>query len=178
MEICSIYTNRDYPWEIYPLKELLHATNNFHNDNKIGEGGFGSVYWGRTRKGNEACNQIAVKRLKAMSAKAEMEFAIEVEILGRGAFDHIADPRLKGKFDRNQLKSTVMIAMTCTDSNPDNRPTMLEVVSWLKYGVRRTKEMTYVEDVNEEDEESDDNDTDFEGYRKEQANNLRRLAGF
>lgn len=27
--------------------------------------------------------QIAVKRLKAMSAKAEMEFAIEVEILGR-----------------------------------------------------------------------------------------------
>lgn len=27
--------------------------------------------------------QIAVKRLKAMTAKAEMEFAIEVEILGR-----------------------------------------------------------------------------------------------
>lgn len=27
--------------------------------------------------------QIAVKRLKAMSAKAEMEFAMEVEILGR-----------------------------------------------------------------------------------------------
>ncbi|KAJ0099262.1 hypothetical protein Patl1_20016 [Pistacia atlantica] len=276
MEICSIYTNRDYPWEIYPLKELLHATNNFHNDNKIGEGGFGSVYWGRTRKGNEACNQIAVKRLKAMSAKAEMEFAIEVEILGRvrhknllglrgfyaggderlivydymhnhslithlhgqlapdclldwprrmsiiigsakglafgvllleiisakkpleklpggvkrdivqwvtpyvqkGAFDHIADPRLKGKFDRNQLKSTVMIAMRCTDSNPDNRPTMLEVVSWLNCGVRRTKEMTYVEYVDEEDEENDDNDTDFEGYRKEQANNVRRLAGF
>ncbi|KAB1222846.1 hypothetical protein CJ030_MR2G014089 [Morella rubra] len=36
---------RDYPWEIYSLKELLHATNNFHQDNKIGEGGFGSVYW-------------------------------------------------------------------------------------------------------------------------------------
>lgn len=28
-------------------------------------------------------SQIAVKRLKAMSAKAEMEFAVEVEILGR-----------------------------------------------------------------------------------------------
>lgn len=27
--------------------------------------------------------QIAVKRLKTMSAKAEMEFAVEVEILGR-----------------------------------------------------------------------------------------------
>lgn len=27
--------------------------------------------------------QIAVKRLKAMTAKAEMEFAVEVEVLGR-----------------------------------------------------------------------------------------------
>lgn len=46
--------SKDYPWELYSLKELLHATNDFHNDNKIGEGGFGSVYWGRTSKGNEA----------------------------------------------------------------------------------------------------------------------------
>ncbi|XP_052210171.1 PTI1-like tyrosine-protein kinase At3g15890 [Diospyros lotus] len=70
---------RDYPWEIYTLKELVQATNNFHNDNKIGEGGFGSVYRGKTSKGIE----IAVKRLKAMTAKAEIEFAVEVEILAR-----------------------------------------------------------------------------------------------
>ncbi|OAY63006.1 PTI1-like tyrosine-protein kinase [Ananas comosus] len=71
--------SHDYPWEIYTLKELLHATNNFNESNKLGEGGFGTVYWGKTKKGVE----IAVKRLKAMTAKAEMEFAIEVEILGR-----------------------------------------------------------------------------------------------
>ncbi|CAJ1952576.1 unnamed protein product [Sphenostylis stenocarpa] len=71
--------SRDYPWEMYTLKELLRATNNFHQDNKIGEGGFGSVYFGRTSKGV----QIAVKRLKTMTAKAEMEFAVEVEVLGR-----------------------------------------------------------------------------------------------
>ncbi|KAJ6294569.1 hypothetical protein OIU76_022616 [Salix suchowensis] len=70
---------REYPWEIYTLKQILNATNNFHSDNKIGEGGFGSVYRGRTSTGTE----VAVKRLKAMSAKAEMEFAVEVEILGR-----------------------------------------------------------------------------------------------
>ncbi|XP_022922949.1 PTI1-like tyrosine-protein kinase At3g15890 [Cucurbita moschata] len=75
----SVKENLDYPWEIYTLKELLQATNNFSNDNKIGEGGFGSVYWGRTSKGVG----IAVKRLKAMTAKAEMEFAVEVEILAR-----------------------------------------------------------------------------------------------
>ncbi|PKA66597.1 PTI1-like tyrosine-protein kinase [Apostasia shenzhenica] len=69
----------EYPWEIFTLKELLHATNHFHNNNKIGEGGFGAVYWGRTTAGGE----IAVKRLKTMTSKAEMEFAVEVEVLGR-----------------------------------------------------------------------------------------------
>lgn len=48
--------NVDYPWEIYTLKELLQATNSFNKDNKIGEGGFGSVYWGRTSKGVDVCN--------------------------------------------------------------------------------------------------------------------------
>ncbi|KAK4559917.1 hypothetical protein RGQ29_008918 [Quercus rubra] len=262
--LCNCYVNksiesksREYPWDIYSLKKLLLATNNFHQDNKIGEGG----------------TEIAVKRLKAMSAKAEMEFAVEVEIHGRvrhknllglrgfyaggderlivydympnhslithlhvqlaedclldwprrmriaigsaeglaylhheanphiihrdikasnvlldtefeakvadfgfvklilegvthlttrvsescdvysfgillleiisakkpieklpggvkldiGAFNHIADPMLKGNFDRDQLKSAVMIAMRCTDGNPENRPSMIEV---------------------------------------------------
>ncbi|PNT01975.2 hypothetical protein POPTR_015G134500v4 [Populus trichocarpa] len=331
--------SREYPWEIYTLKEILHATNNFHDDNKIGEGGFGSVYWGRTSTGIE----IAVKRLKAMSAKAEMEFAVEVEILGRvrhknllglrgfyaggderlivydympnhsliahlhgqlavdclldwhrrmnivigsaegiaylhheanphiihrdikasnvlldtefqakvadfgfaklmpegvthmttrvkgtlgylapeyamwgkvsescdvysfgillleiisakkpleklpggvrrdivqwvtpyvqkGAFDHIADPRLKGRYDRAQLETAIMIAMRCTDSNPENRPSMMKVVEWLNGGLGRTKGVSVVEDMVDEDEEQDyngmkyDDDTDYDGY--------------
>ncbi|CAN6565034.1 unnamed protein product [Malus baccata var. baccata] len=330
-----VHKNRDYPWEVYSLKELLHATNSFHHDNKIGEGGFGSVYWGRTSKG------IAVKRLKTMSPKAEMEFAVEVEILGRvrhrnllglrgfyaggderlivydfmpnhslithlhgqlaadclldwstrlsiaigsaeglsylhheanphiihrdikasnvlldsefeakvadfgfaklipdgvthlttrvkgtlgylapeyamwgkvsescdvysfgillleiisgkkpieklpggvkrdivqwvtpyvqkGAFNQIADPRLKGKFDKVQVKSTVLIAMKCTDNSPDNRPTMIEVVDWLKGGIgRRKKEITKVEDT-EDDEGS-------EGYDESQPEGVQQV---
>ncbi|CAN1158967.1 PTI1-like tyrosine-protein kinase At3g15890, partial [Linum perenne] len=291
---------KDYPWDIYTLKELLYATNNFHNDNKIGEGGFGSVYWGRTNKGVE----IAVKRLKAMTAKAEMEFAVEVEILGRvrhknllglrgfyaggderlivydympnhsllthlhgplaaeclldwprrmsiaigsaegiaylhheasphiihrdikaikgtlgylapeyamwgkvsdscdvysfgilllelisakrpleklpggvkrdiiqwvtpyiqkGAIDHIADPRLKGKFDRSQLKLAVMVAIRCTDSNPENRPVMSEVVEWLKGNLPgRRPPSKKVEDEMDEEEETDDTNENVE----------------
>ncbi|KAI3508212.1 hypothetical protein L1887_23217 [Cichorium endivia] len=330
----SAQKKTDYPWNMYTLKELVHATNNFHNDNKIGEGGFGSVYWGRTSKGAE----LAVKRLKSINAKAEMEFAVEVEILGRvrhknllglkgfyaggderlivydympnhsllthlhgqlaadclldwprrmsiaigsaeglaylhhdvtphiihrdikasnvlldsdfqakvadfgfaklipdgvthmttrvkgtlgylapeyamwgkvsescdvysygvllleilsakkpleklpggikrdiiqwatpyvqkDAYEHIVDPRLKGRFDHAQLKVVVRIALACTDSNPENRPSMTEVVEWLKSGVgNRRKEIHIVKDSVDETEDEDgfgDDDTDY-----------------
>ncbi|MQM07885.1 hypothetical protein Taro_040738 [Colocasia esculenta] len=68
-----------YGWRVFTYKELHAATNGFHEDNKLGEGGFGSVYWGKTADGL----QIAVKKLKTMNSKAEMEFAVEVEVLGR-----------------------------------------------------------------------------------------------
>ncbi|KAM0000476.1 putative non-specific protein-tyrosine kinase RLK-Pelle-RLCK-XV family [Helianthus debilis subsp. tardiflorus] len=70
---------KESTWRIFSLKELHVATNNFNYDNKLGEGGFGSVYWGQLWDGS----QIAVKRLKVWSNKAEMEFAVEVEILAR-----------------------------------------------------------------------------------------------
>lgn len=67
-------------WRIFSYKELHTATNGFSEENKLGEGGFGSVYWGKTSEGL----QIAVKKLKATNnSKAEMEFAVEVEVLAR-----------------------------------------------------------------------------------------------
>lgn len=38
-------------WRIFTYKELHTATNGFSDDYKLGEGGFGSVYWGRTSDG-------------------------------------------------------------------------------------------------------------------------------
>ena len=35
------------------MKELHSATNNFNYDNKLGEGGFGSVYWGQLWDGSQ-----------------------------------------------------------------------------------------------------------------------------
>ncbi|XP_010462090.1 PREDICTED: PTI1-like tyrosine-protein kinase At3g15890 [Camelina sativa] len=66
-------------WRIFSLKELHAATNSFNYDNKLGEGRFGSVYWGQLWDGS----QIAVKRLKAWSSREEITFAVEVEILAR-----------------------------------------------------------------------------------------------
>ncbi|OMP07824.1 hypothetical protein CCACVL1_01218 [Corchorus capsularis] len=74
-----VVTPGNTTWRIFTYKELHTATNGFSDDNKLGEGGFGSVYWGKTTDGL----QIAVKKLKAMTSKAEMEFAVEVEVLGR-----------------------------------------------------------------------------------------------
>ncbi|KAL7139937.1 hypothetical protein ABFS83_09G086700 [Erythranthe nasuta] len=70
---------KESTWRIYSLKELQLATNKFNYDNKLGEGGFGSVYWGQLWDGS----QIAVKRLKSWSNKAETEFSVEVQILAR-----------------------------------------------------------------------------------------------
>jgi hypothetical protein len=45
----------EYPWEMYTLKELLQATSNFSESNKLGEGGFGTVYWGCTHPRASRC---------------------------------------------------------------------------------------------------------------------------
>ncbi|KAJ0250427.1 PTI1-like tyrosine-protein kinase [Hirschfeldia incana] len=66
-------------WRIFTLKELHAATNSFNYDNKLGEGRFGSVYWGQLSSGS----QIVVKRLKAWSSGEETDFAVEAEILAR-----------------------------------------------------------------------------------------------
>ncbi|KAF5765780.1 putative non-specific protein-tyrosine kinase RLK-Pelle-RLCK-XV family [Helianthus annuus] len=83
----------------------------------------------------------------------------------KDTYDHIADPRLKGRFDISQLKVVVKIAMACTDSNAENRPSMMEVVEWLKSGVgSRKKEIHIVKDLANETEDEDDfgdDDTDY-----------------
>lgn len=81
----------------------------------------------------------------------------------KGTYEHVADPRLKGKYDRGQLKSMILIAMRCTDSNPENRPSMVEVVAWLKGGTGiRRKEISIVRD-HMVDQDFGDDDTDYEG---------------
>lgn len=77
--------------------------------------------------------------------------------LEKGAFEHIADPRMKGKFDRDELKRVIAIAVRCTDNEAENRPSMSEAVAWLKGGVgSRTREIR-IQKYNNEDEYDEDN---------------------
>jgi hypothetical protein len=49
-------------WRIFSYKELHAATNGFSEDNKLGEGGFGSVYWGKTSDGQQVINSLVMPR--------------------------------------------------------------------------------------------------------------------
>ncbi|KAL6546710.1 hypothetical protein OROMI_022431 [Orobanche minor] len=63
----------------YTLNTIKDATNDFSDDNKLGQGGFGSVYKGTLSNGHE----IAVKRLSQNSGQGDMEFKNEVLLLAK-----------------------------------------------------------------------------------------------
>ncbi|RDY02927.1 Cold-responsive protein kinase 1, partial [Mucuna pruriens] len=58
-------------------KELRLATDNYHSNNKIGRGGFGTVYQGTLRDGR----RIAVKTLSVWSKQGVREFLTEIKTL-------------------------------------------------------------------------------------------------
>lgn len=64
---------------VFSYKELQEITENFDESNELGDGGFGTVYYGKLRDGRE----VAVKRLYEHSVKRMEQFMNEVEILTR-----------------------------------------------------------------------------------------------
>ncbi|KAH9302421.1 hypothetical protein KI387_014004, partial [Taxus chinensis] len=67
---------------IFDFEELAEAMENFHDNKKLGEGGFGAVYKGTTRDGKE----IAMKKLSARSTQGKKEFMNEVRLMAN--FQH------------------------------------------------------------------------------------------
>ncbi|KAG9450503.1 hypothetical protein H6P81_010468 [Aristolochia fimbriata] len=62
---------------IFSYKELEEATNNFDSSRELGDGGFGTVYFGKLRDGRS----VAVKRLYENNYKRVEQFMNEVKIL-------------------------------------------------------------------------------------------------
>ena len=60
--------------------ELAIATDNFADDRKLGEGGFGSVYRGFLKEMNL---HVAIKRVSKSSKQGRKEYATEVRIISR-----------------------------------------------------------------------------------------------
>ncbi|KAL3344054.1 hypothetical protein AABB24_023474, partial [Solanum stoloniferum] len=71
--------NDDLDLPLFDFATILDATNNFSLSNKLGEGGFGPVYKGALKDGQE----IAVKRLSRYSAQGTDEFKNEVIFIAK-----------------------------------------------------------------------------------------------
>ncbi|XP_057822012.1 cysteine-rich receptor-like protein kinase 43 [Cryptomeria japonica] len=64
---------------IFNLENIKAATRSFHDDNKLGQGGFGTVYKGTMPDGK----QIAVKKLSVQSLQGKKEFLNEVKLVAK-----------------------------------------------------------------------------------------------
>ncbi|KAJ8498635.1 hypothetical protein OPV22_009187 [Ensete ventricosum] len=64
---------------VIDLSTIEAATDNFSDDKKLGEGGFGPVYRGVLRGGQE----VAVKRLSTKSRQGNVEFKNEVQLIAK-----------------------------------------------------------------------------------------------
>ncbi|KAG6642652.1 hypothetical protein I3843_09G149900 [Carya illinoinensis] len=72
-------STRNSDLQFFDLSKIVAATDNFSVSNKLGEGGFGSVYKGCLYNGKE----IAVKRLSKYSGQGVEEFKNEVAIIAK-----------------------------------------------------------------------------------------------
>jgi serine/threonine protein kinase len=64
----------------FSFKELAHATNNFNDEEKLGQGGFGGVYRGFLKDSNSF---VTVKRVSKGSKQGIKEYASEVKIISQ-----------------------------------------------------------------------------------------------
>ncbi|KAG6652753.1 hypothetical protein CIPAW_05G028100, partial [Carya illinoinensis] len=64
----------------FSFKELVRATKNFSDEEKLGEGGFGGVYRGFLRDSNAS---VAIKRVSKASKQGIKEYASKIKIIGQ-----------------------------------------------------------------------------------------------
>ncbi|KAJ0452449.1 putative protein kinase RLK-Pelle-CrRLK1L-1 family [Helianthus annuus] len=70
------------------LEEITSATNNFHNENYIGGGGFGKVYKGEMSH-SKGRSMVAIKRLDRRHGQGIPEFLKEITALSRYSHENL-----------------------------------------------------------------------------------------
>uniref|UniRef100_A0A6N2KR84 non-specific serine/threonine protein kinase n=1 Tax=Salix viminalis TaxID=40686 RepID=A0A6N2KR84_SALVM len=71
--------NKGHNLKVYRVATIMAATNSFSAKNKLGQGGFGSVYKGKLPDGRE----VAVKRLSRTSRQGLVEFKNELILIAK-----------------------------------------------------------------------------------------------
>ncbi|KAK7393275.1 hypothetical protein VNO78_21826 [Psophocarpus tetragonolobus] len=99
----------------YKYGDLKAATKNFSENNKLGEGGFGTVY-------------------KVLYDGSEEDYLLRQawKLHDRGNFLELVDKTLNpNSYDANEVKKVLDIALLCTQASPAVRPAMSAVVVLL-----------------------------------------------
>ncbi|KAK7817681.1 cold-responsive protein kinase 1 [Quercus suber] len=140
---------------LYSYKELRVATEDFSPANKIGEGGFGSVYKGTLKDGTVA----ALKVLSSDSRQGAREFLTEIKVISevehdnlvklygccvegnhrilawgmfeKGELLRLVDALLNDDFNVEEACRFLKIGLLCTQDMPKLRPSMSTVVGML-----------------------------------------------
>ncbi|KAG5015210.1 hypothetical protein JHK85_021346 [Glycine max] len=141
----------------FTYSELEEATNFFDPARELGDGGFGTVYFGKLHDGRV----VAVKRMYENSYRRVEQFVNEVEILTglhhqnlvslrrheinlsnmaikkiqSGALHEIVDTTLGFETDfkvRKMISAVAELAFQCLQSSKDVRPSMAEVLDRLE----------------------------------------------
>ncbi|KAL6654908.1 hypothetical protein ACP70R_008373 [Stipagrostis hirtigluma subsp. patula] len=92
---------RSSEFTVYDISQVLEATGNFSEENKLGQGGFGPVYKGQFPDGLE----IAVKRLASHSGQGFTEFKNEIQLIAK--LQHTNLVRLLGCCSQGEEKTLV-----------------------------------------------------------------------
>ncbi|KAL2494965.1 G-type lectin S-receptor-like serine/threonine-protein kinase [Forsythia ovata] len=75
----KLYVGKIEELPLFSFETLANATDQFHDENMLGKGGFGPVYKGKLADGKE----IAVKRLSIASGQGMEEFMNEVVVISK-----------------------------------------------------------------------------------------------
>ncbi|KAH0916556.1 hypothetical protein HID58_031002 [Brassica napus] len=132
--------NRELP--LFELTTIAEATDSFSLHNKLGAGGFGSVYKGVLENGME----IAVKRLSTNSGQGMVEFKNEVKLISKlqhrnliwdqwkkGEVTEIIDKLMDVKsYDEREVIKCIHIGLLCVQENASDRVDMSTIVFMLE----------------------------------------------
>ncbi|GJW82486.1 kinase RLK-Pelle-CrRLK1L-1 family protein [Tanacetum coccineum] len=84
-----------------PLKKIIKATNNFDDENLIGQGGFGRVYKGNLLQSGQSINIVA-RRLHHDYGQGDIEFWTEIMMLASLKHENVVS--IVGFCDENDEK--------------------------------------------------------------------------